>query len=246
MRLDGRVRDLNIIKLGNQTLVIACDSAGAIGPKAGDRLAVSGELLGRMIAAVPLMEVLASGAVPIALVNTLSVEMQPTGRKIIQGIEEAVREAGLPLSIVNGSTEENMLTNQTGMGVTVVGLANGEHIRLGASKPGDTVFVVGIPMVGEEVLHQPGTAAGITAVKYLLEQEGVHEVLPVGSQGIDYELGQLADTAGLTYKLLAQAQQMDLRKSAGPATCLLVSASLPGEHILPQLGLPWQPVAILD
>ena len=82
-----RCRDLSIIAIGEEkVLVIACDCAGGIGPKAGDAIKVSAEIIGRFTARVALMEVLAIGAEPISLVNTLSVEYNPTGKGIIEGM----------------------------------------------------------------------------------------------------------------------------------------------------------------
>ncbi|MEW6662958.1 MAG: AIR synthase related protein [Bacillota bacterium] len=245
MLLNKQVRDLTLVEIEGTTLVIACDSAGAIGPKPMDRLPVSGELVGKLTAAVPLMEVMASGATPVTVINTLSVEMHPTGAGIIMGIRQAVAAAGLPLSILNGSTEENMSTQQTGVGVTVIGIAKPSQLRLGSSRPGDLVYCLGKPLVGQEVLDFPDQTAGIDTVRSVLNLPGVHEILPVGSKGIGYELEQLAGTAGLNYELLETAHTMDLQKSAGPATCLLVSVVNNSQSSLEGLLVPATPLARL-
>lgn len=218
-----RIRDLTLVELAETVLVIACDSAGGIGPKPLDKLDVSGEMLGCIITSVPLMEVLASGATPVAVVNTLNVEMDPTGAEIVSGVRKAVQEAGLPLSVINGSTEENMPTEQTGLGVTVIGAAGYGDLRLGSSRAGDLVCCVGKPLVGEEYLRSQQDTARISTVRTLLGLPGVHEILPVGSKGILYELSELARLAGLGFDLLDTASSVDLHKPAGPAACLLVS-----------------------
>lgn len=243
-----RIRDLTLVELaGKITLVIACDSSGGIGMKPQDRLPVPGEVVGRIIAAVPLMEVLASGATPVAVINTLSNEMQPTGRAIVRGVEQAVSEAGLPASVINGSTEENTPTEQTGLGVTVIGTAGSGELRLGSSRPGDLVYCVGKPLMGEEVLPHQQDAARISTVRALLGLPGVHEILPVGSKGIEYELGEMAGLAGLSFDLLDTAQTLDLRKSAGPATCLLVSIveGSQSQSLLKAAGISVTPLARL-
>lgn len=233
------------MELAGTTIVIACDSLGAIGNKPLDRLHVPGEVTGRMTATVPLMEVLASGATPVAVINTFSVEMDPTGITIAKGIEEAVKEAGLPLSVINGSTEENMVTEQTGLGVTVIGMASPQQLRLGSSRPGDLVYCLGKPLVGEEVLRFAKEAASISAVRRLLTQPGVHEILPVGSKGIHYELQQLAQLAGVRFEMLDSAHTLDLQKSAGPATCLLVSVEGECQGFLKNFNIPVTPLAKL-
>ena len=82
-----KVRDLLLLELTPEMeMVIACDSDGGIGPKEKDLVQVPGEVLGHFAARVPLMEILASGAVPALVVNTLAVEMEPTGSTIISGM----------------------------------------------------------------------------------------------------------------------------------------------------------------
>ena len=211
------------MELADLTMVIACDSAGAIGNKTNDVLNVPGEILGKMIASVPLMEVMASGADPVSVINTLSVEMHPTGDAIIMGVKQAVQEAGVPLSVINGSTEENMPTVQTGLGITVVGTAKTEALKLGTSMPGDLVYCLGKPLVGREVLEFGGDAAQISTMRLVLNLPGVHEILPVGSKGIEYELEQLSRQAGLGFEMLETASTLDLEKSAGPASCILIT-----------------------
>ncbi len=61
-------------------------------------------------------------------------------------------------------------------------------------------------------------------IRDLLKREWVHEMLPVGSKGIGYECVELARTAGLNF-VMKEDIVLDMKKSAGPATCLLVSLS---------------------
>lgn len=216
-------RDLTLIELNSkEVLVLACDSLGGIGPKLNDQLKVPGEVVGIFTARVALMEVIASGAQPVALVNTLSVERNPTGAEIIQGIKKEIRNAGLETEIIiNGSTEENMQTTQTGLGVTVIGKAAKNQLRLGVSEPGDLIVCLGTPKVGAEVLD--GTAnIDVQFLKRIMEIPEIKEVLPVGSQGIKSEAEQLAQGAQAKLKLITK-QEIDLEKSAGPATCILVT-----------------------
>lgn len=240
-----RVRDLTLVELPSTTMVIACDSSGAIGCKPFDHLNVPGEVLGRIIASVPLMEVLASGATPIAVVNTLCVETFPTGISIIAGIEQAVKEAGLSLSVINGSTEENMPTKQTGLGVTVIGTANSDELKLGSSKANDLIYCIGKPLVGHEVIKFQKQAAQINTMRMVLNMPGIHEILPVGSKGVKFELEQLANLGGFNFQMLLNAQSLDLEKSAGPATCFLVSLAEGSQSCMDNLNIPITLVARL-
>lgn len=232
IELSYSFRDLTVIDLPNgEVFLIACDSLGGVGSKPQDALQVSGEIVGLFTARVPLMEIIAAGAKPIALINTLSVEMDPTGLAIIKGIKTAIKDAGLDESImITGSTEENFLTVQTGVGITVLGRAKKEELRLGTSVKGNLVVCLGVPQVGGELLEGL-SYADIPLVKRVLEVPGVREILPVGSKGILYEARELAKCAKLSLKLLNDVE-VDLTKSAGPASCILVSLA---EEFLPCL-----------
>ncbi|MFZ7103391.1 MAG: AIR synthase related protein [Peptococcaceae bacterium] len=224
-------RDLTLIELGGgDCLVIACDSLGGIGPKSRDKIKAPGEILGIFTARVPLLEVMAAGAQPLAVINTLSVEMNPTGAAILKGITKEVAAAGLAGDLViTGSTEENITTVQSALGVTVIGKIHKSKLRLGQSAGGDLIVCIGIPQIGEEVLT--GKTADARLLLKLLAIPWIKEILPAGSKGIAYEAAQLAEGAGLRLDLLP-AQTVDLKKSAGPATCLLATLD---KNYLPQL-----------
>lgn len=224
------LRDISLIRLGDENyLVIACDSAGGIGPKKGDSLRVPGQVVGRFTTRVALMEVMAVGARPVNVINTLAVEYEPTGKEIITGIRAEVNKAGLdPDIVINGSTEENIPTFQTGIGVTVIGLVEASGLRLARSSPLDMVVAVGLPMVGEEVLAKEKYIADLSTLQGLLQLDFIHEILPVGSKGISYEAGILAKMSGLKLDFNPELK-IDPEKSAGPGTVLL--ASLPADKI---------------
>ena len=215
-------RDLTLVPLSHdELLVIACDSLGGIGPKPHDRLKVPAEIVGQYAVRGPLMEVLAAGAKPVAVINTLGVEMMPTGAAIVQGIRKELVLSRLPAdTLVTGSTEENVKTCQTALGITVVGKVSRSELRLGKSFARDIIACVGKPLVGEEVLL--GTPADTRLLFELLALPWLHEILPVGSKGLRHEADALAAGAGLKL-ILSLDLKLDLEKSAGPSTCLLVT-----------------------
>lgn len=221
-----QVRDISMRELEDEKmLVIACDSAGGIGPKKGDVIKVSGEIIGRFTTRVALMEVLAVGAQPVSIVNTLAVEYNPTGKSIIEGIKEEIRSLGLAEDILlNGSTEENIQTMQTGIGVTVIGLIEKNKLLLASSQVNDLIIAIGLPLVGEKVLQEMEMIADVADLKKLMEIIGVHEIIPVGSKGISYEADLLAHMSGLKCKY-QRGLTIDLCQSAGPATTILASVT---------------------
>jgi hypothetical protein len=226
-RLSQR-RDLTLVRLaGSFYLVIACDSDGGIGPKPNDTVPAPPEPLGRFAARVPLMEIVASGACPLVLVDTLSVEMEPTGRQIIEGVKIEASLAGMVgENVVTGSTEDNVPTTATGIGVTVIGIAEESQLRQGKSEPGDIIVCVGVPKSAPHdtvTIDDPEIADIPTAIS-ISHMPYVHDILPVGSKGIYYEASQMTKSAHLEFELSSECK-LDTAKSAGPSTCIL--ASLP-------------------
>ncbi|NLJ23894.1 MAG: hypothetical protein GX354_00550 [Firmicutes bacterium] len=242
-------RDLTMMNLPDGSiLVIACDSLGGIGPKSQDTFTVPGYIVGRFAARVPLMEVMATGAKPQILVNTLSVEMSPTGQEILRGIRGEILAASLDIPIITGSTEENVQTCQTGVGITVIGLlANQEAFRAGPASKGNLVICVGKPKVGDEVHLEDNEIAALSLLQDILQLTYVTDILPVGSKGIAYEANLMAQTAGLALRLSEtgpfSACSQNLTKSAGPATCLL--CSLPPDYLAHFRKHVQSPVAVV-
>lgn len=221
-------RDVLIFEFKNGgVMVIGCDSAGGIGSKPLDKVKVDGYTLGKFTARVAIMEVLSTGAKPICVVNTLSVEPEPTGIEIIKGVKDEAKEAGLdPKLAVTGSSEKNIPVDQTGIGVTVIGMTRKELLRIGVSQPRDVVVAIGTPRVGDEVIlaEKKRKTADINDIIKLLDINFIHEIIPVGSEGIAHEIGTIAKESNLRFKLSDQLK-VDVKKSAGPATVIL--ASLP-------------------
>ncbi len=222
MRRISTRRDILVFKLDHRrALVVACDSAGGIGPKSLDSLCVTGRVVGKFTARVALMEALSVGATPFCVANTLSVEPIPTGNEIIEGVRRELKAAGLSVPMVY-STEKNFHVKQTGVGVTVLASAWLSTLKMGRCKLGDAVLAVGMPLVGREVLlgEKKGKIADTRDIKTLQTLPSVHEILPVGSRGISAEAHNLARDSHLNFKLLRRVS-VDVKKSAGPSTVVL-------------------------
>ncbi len=218
-------RDLTLIDMNEkQFLVISCDSLGGIGDKEHDMVKTSPEVSGYFTTQVALMELLAFGAKPITIVNTLSVEMEDTGRRIIEGIEKALEPLDFDISnLVTGSTEENIPVTTTGMGMTIIGIVNKDNWEKPITYPGLIAAVVGLPKVGNEVLADKGkTIMDIPKLLKLKEKKYIKEILPIGSKGILYELGEMARTNNIEFEL-EEDINIDLKKTGGPSTCVVVS-----------------------
>lgn len=222
-----KVRDLSIIPLlGQLSLIIACDSNASIGEKPNDFYQNSYEEMGISALKVPMMEVIATGATPLVVVNNLCVEMEPSGRKIIEAMTKELKNCGLMGKIqFTGSTEDNMLTTQTGAGVTVIGIGMQSKLKLGKTREGDIVVCVGIPKSGINTPYseRDEDIAKITTVFALVQLDYVHEILPVGSKGVFYEANELARICRRKFSLTKDKLTIDIMSSAGSSTAVIVS-----------------------
>lgn len=218
--------DVSILKMPTGHAIVAgSTSSGAVGPKEMDKVKVDGRVLGKFLARVALMDVTATGAFPLLLSVTLGVEKEPTGNEIIEGIKREARSIGLdPNQVVMENTEDNFQTVQTGAGLTVVGLANEDELRIGKTMPGDLIIAIGRPKVGDEVIPAEvrGEIADLKNVTQLNQRKYVHDISAVGSFGIASEAKMMAYGVGRQLKLL-NVEGLDLNKTAGPATVVLAT-----------------------
>jgi hypothetical protein len=219
-------RDVEVTEITNDLLLVtACDSCGAIGSKDLDIVKVPPDLVGRLTTRVALLEVLSAGSEPRVVTVAISSEPDPTGNRILEGVKQELGSAGfnnLPLVI---STEKNIPTSQTGLGIGISGVCAKNDLRLGLSCPGDYVYCLGRPKVGNEITSadDPEIVNAGDIVK-LQNSNGVHDIIPVGSQGIQGEIIRLSNHMKLDFKGQRQ-DRIDLKKSAGPSTCVLFTCS---------------------
>lgn len=219
-----KFRDLTLIDLSSDTMmVIACDSAAGIGNKENDLIKVEPELIGFYTTQGPLMEILAQGARPICIIDNLGVEMEPLGQRLISGIKKALEPLNLKEELpITGSTEENIGVSQTFIGVTIIGLIEKSKWRANKAKAGDILLALGLPLVGDELVNYEGEPFNTKLLLQLLDKPYINDIIPVGSKGIEYEIGVLASTNDLNY-VLEENIPIDIKKSAGPSTCAILA-----------------------
>lgn len=211
-----KFRDLII--LDEMNLVLTCDSVGGIGEKPCDEVFANIEMVSYFAAFVPIAEAICARSEPIVLVDTLCNEREPYGEKIICGIKMAMSEAGMTSeNAFTGSSEENFLTNMTGIGVTVLG--RGHDIR--KAQKGDAVYAIGAALVGEELIKHRDKAMSMSDYIYLKEQDYIHDIVPIGSKGAAHELAEIEAHSGLNARIVNH--DFDLNASGGPSTICLVT-----------------------
>ncbi len=213
-------RDLSITELPQTLLVTACDSSGGVGEKPGDELSVPSKYISIFASRVCLFELLSCGAQIIGLSNTIACEMNPTGKALIQGINEELNRAGIYNLPINGSTEENFKSSMTGFGVFVIGIA--DSLRITPSYPGDLVICIGKAKYGAAlILEDDPDIVNYQDLRYLINNPKVNEIVPCGSKGILYEATSLASIHHLAFQAIPN--KLNLLDSAGPASAVIAS-----------------------
>ncbi len=220
-----RARDLTCWRLDSSwQMVIACDSLGAIGEKPLDIAKAAARTVGHFSLRVPLIEVIAAGAKPFLIIDALSIETGNYSQAILAGIKELAAEVGLQHDVhFNGSMEKNVVPLQTGVGITVIGLASTDHLQIGTAKSGDLLLLVGRPKSAptHEVRVGDPDIISLQQVEWLRSMDGIHEMVPVGSGGVLAEIQQLADSVQLRAKM--DEVYAEDTQSGGPHTSLIVS-----------------------
>jgi len=217
-----KFRDLTIKPISDKTaLVIACDVSAGIGEKPDDLVHVTADVTAAFALRVPLMELLCFGATPISVVDTVGNEMTPTGENMIAGLKQELKRAGLSDISLNGSTEDNMPTRTTSIGVTVIGIATRRVDDLFQKQP-MVIYQLGRPLVGDAVKQHFSDLFSYNLINELRSDSAVIDMLPVGSKGIAFEINQLAKTHQLKVVDGSVMETEEMVKSAGPATVALI------------------------
>ena len=219
-----QIRDITIIDFDeNRYLGVACDSCGGIGYKEQDMVKASPQLTAYHTGKVVLAELMSMGFTPFILADGLAVEMNDTGKQLIEGFNEVLSKLSFDVHLT-GSTEENIRTVQTSMGITCIGLCDKDKLKFNKTKSGDLCLIIGLPMVGNEVVNNPDKALDIEDFEKLFHCDFIKEMLPVGSRGIECELNDLLKYNGLNFKYESNLS-IDLKKSGGPSTSCIVTLS---------------------
>lgn len=236
-------RDVEVVSINQaQYLVASCDSCGAIGMKDLDTFKIAWSITGRLTTRVALLEVLSTGAVPQMMTVAISNEPHPTGDRILEGVKEELESAGLTTIPMAISTEKNMFTQQTGLGISVIGLTEKNQLRIGTAQSGDDVYCLGLPKVGPEISHlEDSEIVQVKDIQILLGISGIHDIVPVGSRGIRTEAQQLATSVKCRI-IIDPSCVLDLDKSAGPSTCLIFSSTSSLALDLLSSGFPRLPI----
>ena len=103
---------------------------------------------------------------------------------VVQAVGEELPFAGLDADkVLTGSTEDNVPTVQTGIGVVVIGFVSATDFKPGSSQNGDIVVCIGKPKSApdDEVDLDDPEISDTVCIRTLAELDYIHDILPVGS-----------------------------------------------------------------
>lgn len=199
----------NAVKVGK--LIATTDNAAAIGEKPHDVVAAPDKLTAYLTARVTFLEMLAANALPthILLANFSG---DDAWERYVSGVQQVFDEMALVFPPIDGSTESNMPTLQSGLSITMLG-----ELQKRASYEQDKLiwYTYGLPLVGDEVLTQPEDVAQLQSIFHAWREEIVQQVWPVGSKGLQVEFIRL-----FGHQLVKSS--LDVKKSAGPCAVVLI------------------------
>ncbi|MFB1082056.1 ATP-binding protein [Jeotgalibacillus sp. JSM ZJ347] len=205
-------------RVGDRVLVMTSDNSGAIGEKPLDEVNVPYEIVAYYAFRTAVMDCFSAGAVPVSVVLHNFCEEAAWG-KLHAGVLKGLAEVSVDAA-VTGSTESNMVLQQSAVAVTVLG----ERVRDFKDVSGPVEWTLaGKPLVGMEVVEQASEVAPLSLVRSYLDDPSVTVIWPVGSKGVAVEWARMSE------QLCIEASMpdfgVDKNKSAGPATCWIVGRS---------------------
>lgn len=225
-------RDVSVIPMNeHESLVIASDNSGAIGLKEKDVVQTPYEVVAYYGFRVAVMECMAARGVPLSVVIHNFCE-ENSWKSIVNGVDRGLAEMDMTTVPVTGSTESNFTMLQSALGMVVIGKRK-SHFQEGPISADMMKFaVIGSPLVGKEVLDKESEVLPLSLFQEICQLEDV-VILPVGSKGVLHELNVM-----LGDHELVEADwccEVDLLKSAGPSTCILIAFPLTEESTIKQL-----------
>ncbi|AQQ54307.1 hypothetical protein [Planococcus lenghuensis] len=196
--------------------IITADNSAGIGNKPQDVVRAPDKLVAKLAARVALLEQWAAGSEPEAVIMQ-NFSGKTHWLRYMAGLDELFSEAQTVTPPISGSSETNMTTMQSGIGVVMFGR---QHTQL----PGWADlhwYVYGVPLVGEDVLTKTGLMADLGKIRNAFNENAITRIWPVGSKGVAHEAQQLTGRSGTVL-----AGTLDVDASGGPATCVLVGSVL--------------------
>jgi hypothetical protein len=210
-------------------LILASDCSGGIGRKSADVVQVDPEIVGYYSFRVAVMECLAVGARLMA-VQLLNFTSDAVWEKYSCGVRSGLGELNMDDIPITGSSESNIILNQSALGVTCIGIRKKKPRKL--SRDNLSYAIIGKPLVGDEVMDHESSIAPLILFNKCIHHPSIIDILPVGSKGVRHELSLL------TGKPLRNGDVHtlhDIEKSGGPATSFIITYKAEEETVIRNL-----------
>ncbi len=213
-----RFRDLLTFKTP-LNIVVACDSVGSIGSQQNDQIKVSSATSMHFALRVPILEIICAGAKPFLIVDTLTQDSE-VSRPMIEEVIRIGASIGVDRKAITGSTEDNVPSTETGIGIVILGTKDSSLTTRASS--GDVVICVGLPLSAPRDLLYPDhpEQIRIDEAQSLASSGLISDAVPVGSKGISWEASEMArasDTEFIDYS----NPGVSFTDSGGPSSCVL-------------------------
>jgi hypothetical protein len=227
------MRDVIFQKINNDLeLVISTDTSGGIGSKEKDIVKVPNEWVGYYTARVALMENMSVGGEPFTILLQ-NFTGDGAWEDYKHGVQKALSELSLSSLPILGSSESNFSMLQSAFGLSVLGKVSKKRMN---TPMGASFALIGSPLVGEEVIKHEEDVLPLSLFQTLLVLDGIYEIVPIGSKGVQYEWYSLCDRNNFRLGACHSMDEVDFNQSSGPATSVLISYEASMESMIKEVA----------
>ena len=189
-------------------LIITIDNAGSIGEKKNDTITTNYETLAYYTLRTALIEniVQYTKVIGMTFANFCG---DDNHKAIIKGISKIEEEIGYKIPFIS-SSESNFDMKESALSFTCIG-----QKKYHKKQNFTNVAIIGKPLLGNEIIEKHNEIVSIEEIIALLESENVSKVISTGSKGIKLKIKE-------KLSIECESCEIDLSKSAGPSTCVVV------------------------
>lgn len=192
-----------------QNFIVTIDNAGCIGEKELDEVYAPDTVVANFTARTALLEQWCAGAEPVQILLS-NFSGEESWQRYVKGIHQLFDQLNIPTPPITGSTETNFSSKQSGLSLTMLGTqtktVNTQDCRF---------FVIGQPMIGNDVLANRTKVAQLQELYPLLKENFIQAIWPTGSKGVGAELDRFVGQSWTC--------DMDVHSSAGPSSVVIIA-----------------------
>lgn len=216
-------------------ILTSIDIASGIGVLEEDEFFVEAGTVAYFTTRVALLDILSAGGKPITTAFATSLSNNYY-EEIEAGILRSLDEwQGEEKNLITGSTEDNFKPKQTSISIMITGISNKNELNWLQVNQGDKLFIIGKPLVGEQVLINKDKIINSEVFKNLIRDKSTKNLMPVGSGGAVQRINYILSKTGLKFK--SSNSHLE-KKSAGPATAVLLISNSGIDYYRDKIDIP--------